>query len=247
METRHLPLTGIPALNLAEVHVWYARPGELALPALVLGGHRDCRESRRSRLQTMRMQQRFLLRLLLGGYLGCPGRDVRLVRNAAGKPMLDSPDGAAAASDLAFNLSHAGDWLAIAVARGLEPGIDIESLRRALRWRRLAQRWFPLSEARAVECAESPAREFLRRWTAREAMIKAMGDTLAASLARIQLDSVDADRPMQCPEHWPPASSWSLRHPVGPEDLEVCLASAAPLRQLREFRLTTDDTGPHDS
>jgi len=214
----------------------------LALPALVDSrngggnGSDNCDGNSSGRLRHARMQQRFLLRLLLGRYIGCPGRDLRLVRNASGKLGLDMPNGNRL-RQLAFNLSHAGGWMAIAVGRGLELGIDLEPGARSLRWRALAQRWFPPAEADAVEAADSPAREFLRRWTAREAMIKAIGEGLAVSLSALELDPFEPDRPTRVPAHWPEPRQWSLRRPEAPDGVEVCLACTGVLQQLRSFRL----------
>ena len=237
MDTRQLPLGPMPSLETGEIHVWFARPADLALPALVTGSDRT-----RS-LRHARMQQHFLLRLLLGRYLGCAGRDLRLVRNAAGKPMLDGLTGNSG-EKLAFSLSHAGGWLAIAFGLGLEPGIDIEPSGRSVRWRELAQRWFPAGEARAIEAADSPAREFLRRWTAREAMVKSMGATIAASLSALQLDPLDPDRPTQVPGHWPEPLQWSLRRPEAPGGVVVCLACTGRLRRLRSLHLQTPAISP---
>lgn len=225
METRLLPLGPMPALESGAVHVWYARPAELAIPGFVTGA------ARADRLRHLRMQQKFLLRLLLGGYIGCPGRDLRLVRSAAGKPGLEGDRG------LAFSLSHAGAWLAIAIGRGVDPGIDIEPVGRTIRARALARRWFPDDEADVVEADAHPTAAFLQRWTAREAMIKAIGGTIAASLAELHLDPADANRPLRVPADWPSPERWSLRRPERPDALEVCLACVGTLSTLRVFHL----------
>lgn len=225
METRHLPLGPMPALGRGEVHVWYARPAELAVPAFVSGPNRT------DRLRQLRMQQQFLLRLLLGGYLGCPGRDLRLVRNAAGKPRLSGDSG------LAFSLSHAAEWLAIAIGRGVDPGIDIEPLGRAIRAEAMARRWFPVAEAEAVATDADPVHAFLQRWTAREAMIKAAGSTIASSLSALQLNPSDPNRLIGVPPDWPSPQRWSLLRPDRPGALEVCLACVGTLSMTRVFQL----------
>jgi 4'-phosphopantetheinyl transferase len=225
METRVLPLSPMPDLGQGEIHVWYARPAKLAIPAFVAG------VDRQDRLRNLRMQQQFLLRLLLGGYLGCPGRDVRLVRSETGKPRLQDDRGPS------FSLSHAGQWLAIAIGRDLDPGIDIEPLGRGIRAEAMARRWFPMDEAEVVAAAADPGRAFLRRWTAREAMIKAAGSTIASSLSALQLDPSDPNRLIGVPPDWPSPERWSLRRPERPDALEVCLACVGTLSTTRVFHL----------
>ncbi|MFU8878697.1 MAG: 4'-phosphopantetheinyl transferase family protein, partial [Wenzhouxiangellaceae bacterium] len=130
-----LPLREAPRLEAGQVHVWLARPTGLPMPGVVPAGEfgddstdRATRgaagypvgneeENRATRVRRERIAQKFLLRLLLGAYLDCPGRDVRLVRGRHGKPELAEE---LAGRDLHFNLSHAGGWLAIAVARRIE-------------------------------------------------------------------------------------------------------------------------------
>lgn len=223
MESVELPLRSAPALGPGEVHVWFVRPQTLGLPPT---GSTQARQER--------LQQQFLLRLLLGCYLGVPGRALRLGRSIAGKPYLAEPPGA-----LQFSQSDSGDWLSIALARDLTLGIDIESGRRAVRAAALARRWFSSAEAHRVRTATDPGAEFLRRWTAREAMIKAMGETLASCLGSIELDSIDADRPRLLPGHWPGPDRWSLLRPDSPETLQTCLACCPPPRGVRSFLLKT--------
>src|SRR5260370_9228588 len=66
---------------------------------------------------------RAMLRTVLGSVLEIPGADVPLVVRASGKPELPGGNGPA------FNLSHSGICVAMAVRRGGQVGIDIRMLR----------------------------------------------------------------------------------------------------------------------
>ena len=117
------------------------------------------------------------LRRLLGEALGRDPRELRFVTGEQGKPALE--DGA-----LEFNVSHSGDRVAIAIARGMPVGIDVElESRRMHNLLGMARRFFSPLETRAVEEAEDPARVFFTIWTAKEAVIKAVGGGLAINLA----------------------------------------------------------------
>ena len=188
LETRALPLGRVPEPDSGEAHVWISRLKNL--PVMEAGTP----ARRTDRVRQLRMGQRFVLRLLLGAYLGVPGRDVRIERGTHGKPRLA---GAAASGALAFNLSHAGDVLAVAIASGIEIGVDIEATDRAVRHAALARRWFGAAEADAVQALpEDRGRlEFLRRWSAREALIKARGEAIAHRIAEVDLTVDDAARP----------------------------------------------------
>ncbi len=137
---------------------------------------------------------RGMLRLLLGGYLGLPPSQVRLDTRGQGKPVLaDDPS-------LGFNLSHTDGLLVIALAAGLEVGVDVERVRPVDNAPALASRYFS-----ARECAvmEASPRGFLRLWTCRESVVKAFGTGVSAGWENLHIversretaDAVCEDRP----------------------------------------------------
>ena len=85
-----------------------------------------------------------------------------------GKPRLDG-DGAG----IHFNLSHSGGLALIAVARGVEVGVDLEEIRPRPDLERVARRVFTEAEREAV--ALGGDRAFYRHWVAKEAFVKATG------------------------------------------------------------------------
>ncbi len=231
LEPRSLPLTGVPALRSREAHVWTMRLENLPVMERVAPVRRI------DALRQRRMGQRFVLRLLLGAYLGVPGRDVVLSRTDAGKPVLAEPH---ADTELAFNLSHAGALLAVAVARGVAIGVDIESRDRRVRTAALARRCFSDAESRRiVALGDDAARtEFLRRWSVREAVIKAWGGTVAEHLAGVVPSPSDPGRLQRLPPGWGDPGGWDVREITGDAAAIGFLAAPGALTAVRGFRLT---------
>ncbi|MEA2489650.1 MAG: 4-phosphopantetheinyl transferase [Acidobacteriota bacterium] len=119
------------------------------------------------------------VRRLLGERLGRDPRELRFVEGPQGKPAL-------AGRELEFNVSHSGDRVAIAIAEGAPVGIDIEVEQpRMTDLVDLARRYFSRREALAVEqaAAEGAIPLFFTIWTAKEAVIKAVGGGLSIQLA----------------------------------------------------------------
>jgi 4'-phosphopantetheinyl transferase len=116
------------------------------------------------------------LRLLLGR---CSGADPASIEIA-------SPDGAkpeAPALGVHFNVSHAGEMVALAFASDVPVGVDVERLRPMRDAAGIARRWFSPDERRAVEDTGDLADTFFRIWTAKEAVVKGTGGGLSSGLA----------------------------------------------------------------
>lgn len=126
------------------------------------------------------------LRAVLATYLEVPLDRVTLAEEEHGRPVLVGE----AAGRLRFNWSHSGERALIAVARSVQPGIDLEQEGRRRRdVLALANRFFAAPEAAAL-AAMPPAdrdRAFLQLWTAKEAVLKAQGRGLAYGLDRVVL------------------------------------------------------------
>ncbi len=137
--------------------------------------------SRARRFRGEELSRRFrrahaALRLLLARETGCAPGAVAILSAAGRKPRLRD-------SGVCFNLSHSQNLAAIAIARGREVGIDVEVRGRALDdVCALAARACHPHEAEALESLPERGREeaFLRLWTVREALLKAIGTGLAA-------------------------------------------------------------------
>jgi 4'-phosphopantetheinyl transferase len=143
------------------------------------------------RMSYDRHQGRAPLRDLLAAYLRVSADDVHLVESEHGRPEL----AAGHASALRFNWSHSGDQAVLAVGMGTQPGIDIERLRPRPRALDIAQRYFDAAETQALEAIAEDVRgaAFLELWTAKEAVLKALGRGLAFGLHRLRI-AMHSDR-----------------------------------------------------
>jgi phosphopantetheinyl transferase len=219
-----------------EVEIWVCRLADFPLgPAIEP-------EQPGSYRQAMRFRQRFVLRLLLGSYLNCPGKSVCFEQGPAGKPRLVSST--ANEKPLDFNMSHSGDWMAVAVASDLALGIDIEVGRVLKRASALAQRSFSAAEADWIRDLPEPEQSaaFFRLWTRREALVKAMGASLFATLKELELDP-GTGQPRRLPASWPAPANWRVEQLELPNTLTISLAAPRSELSLRGFALDCSASG----
>ena len=136
------------------------------------------------RLAYQRRHGRDPLLALLAVYLNMPAENVLLLEGAHGRPEL------ATANGLSFNWSHCEDLAVVAIARDIVPGIDLERLRARPRALDIARRYFAADEIEMLASVSEDARHevFLRLWTAKEAVLKALGHGIAFGLHRLSFD-----------------------------------------------------------
>ena len=117
---------------------------------------------------------RVALRCLLGDEIGISPHDVRLVRNAWGKPLLAKSQ---YRPGFDFSVSHTGDLSVIAISSSGAVGVDIERRHRLSEMHRIAADVFDEQTASALYHLPPSNRDeaFLRLWTAGEACLKALG------------------------------------------------------------------------
>ncbi|WP_426687732.1 4'-phosphopantetheinyl transferase family protein [Rhodanobacter ginsengiterrae] len=181
-------------------------------------------------------QGRRPLRVLLAGYLGIAAGQVVLIDGEHGRPAL------AAVHDqsLGFNWSHSGDQALIAVGRNITPGIDLERVRPRHRALEIAARFFSADEAAAL--AALPLAEqavaFLEVWTAKEAVVKALGRGIAFGLDRFSV-ARDAGHLRLLRLHGDDAGAWQLRQLELDADVVGALAWRGAQRQIRVGRLAS--------
>jgi phosphopantetheinyl transferase len=123
------------------------------------------------------------VRLVLGLATASDPRGLTFLTGLRGKPFLEKGP--------AFSLSHTGDHLLLGLAATGELGVDAEELRPLPDLEALANRVFTSAE-RSELFALPPGPEqvaaFLRGWTRKEALLKAMGDGLSRSPRNISVD-----------------------------------------------------------
>jgi 4'-phosphopantetheinyl transferase len=94
-----------------------------------------------------------------------------------------------ASEDLEFNLSHSGNFIAIAFARGHSVGVDIELVRPMDDLEEIARQHF--SDVEFAELSQLPqarrVKEFFKKWVQKEAIAKGIGLGLLLPLNQIFL------------------------------------------------------------
>lgn len=142
----------------------------------------------------LRFAQRFFLRLLLGSYLGVPGKAVKITRNRKGKPVLDP---LTHGGGLHFSMAKSNDRLLLGLSTSDYLGVDLEPLcRRAHRPLGVASRYFSAAEFEQLNALEGELLQasFLRAWACKEAVVKASGLGIANQLCRFTVET-DLERP----------------------------------------------------
>jgi 4'-phosphopantetheinyl transferase len=122
---------------------------------------------------------RAMTRMVLSRCLGMPPASIPLRRGPWGKPEIALPG-----NTVEFNVSHSGGLALLAVAVGAPVGVDVEGPRQRGNLERLAARFFPPDESAWLASLAPAGREeaFLRLWTRKEAVVKAVGGRLAQGL-----------------------------------------------------------------
>jgi 4'-phosphopantetheinyl transferase len=144
------------------------------------------------------------LREILARWIGTAPDALAFGEGGSGKPFLEpGPQ---------FNLSHSGSLACLGVHPDRPLGIDIEAPRPVERG--VADRFFSAAERAALDALPPPLWQagFLRAWTRKEAVVKALGLGMGAPLDRfdVTLAPGTAARVTRC-EIGPPGP-WHLTH-----------------------------------
>lgn len=134
---------------------------------------------------------RGLLRSLLAERLGADPQTLCFAYTETGKPRLVAPGA------VGFSLAHSGDRIVLALAAGGaagspapdEVGVDVERICRSRRLDGIVRRFATPREREEYFALPLGLREeaFCRWWTRKEALVKAMGTSLARGLGAVSL------------------------------------------------------------
>lgn len=176
------------------------------------------------------------LRMVLATYLGIEAAQVLLVEGEHGRPEL-APDHR---STLGFNWTHSGEHALIALGRRIAPGIDLERRRPHARALEIAERYFSADEVSTLAALAASDRNaaFLELWTAKEAVLKALGRGIAFGLDRLSIAGGADELRLQRLEG-DDADAWQLRRLAIAPELIAALAWRGDERQIRIGTLAT--------
>ncbi len=193
--TCRMPLRELDQPRPGETHVWYLDLDRLGMSLRhALGGEPGRAGQQHLTLGQLKFARRFYLKLLLGAYLGIPGKSVKINRSKRGKPSLDESEHQ---SDLHFSIAKSGNRVLIGFSCTAMLGVDLEPIgRQAHAPMGVAQRYFSAAEARDLELT-SPDRQdeaFLRVWACKESVVKASGQGIANQFCQFTVEA-NLDRP----------------------------------------------------
>ncbi len=190
------------------------------------------------RVPYRRAHGRSPLRALLAAYLRVEPDTLVLRDDEYGKPRLAKNEGADFDTP-GFSWSHSGELALVALARGVEPGVDVERLRPRRRALELARRFFDLEEARMLSACPDAEREimFLRLWCAKEAVLKALGRGIAFGLERVAFAPLGSNwRPARFAADAGEAATWQIRPLIPAPGYLGALAWRGPPRKIHALR-----------
>ena len=194
-EPRCVPLRDLVLPDRGELHLWFMELEEMAGSLRAALSDEDGNDGGKPFTGgQLTFTRRFFLRLLLGAYLGLAGKEIRIVRNRRGKPVLDP---AVHGRDLHFSIAKSGSGFLVGLSSSSYVGVDVEPVdRRAHNAQGVARRYFSKAEAAALEAVDPDSLEqaFLKTWSCKEAVVKAMGLGIANQLCRFTVDT-DPENP----------------------------------------------------
>lgn len=179
------------------IHVWAITLESPADTPATIGAHETAlstAEWRRAQaFRSARDRHRFIarrvaLRQLLGRYLTLEPGEIVIDEGGGRKPLVARlnrmPGAIGVLPDIAFNCSHSDGVALMAFAQDLPVGVDLERVRPVPEAEDVARRYFSPLEYRALMKIprEDRLAAFYRCWTAKEALVKALGHGLAMPL-----------------------------------------------------------------
>jgi 4'-phosphopantetheinyl transferase len=204
--TPHSPMSNewkkvdaLPPLEAGEIQLWRIDlAGSTALHDRFAGFLTPTEQSHASRCRPGRVQEHFLvgracLRILLGNALKLNPRSLVIATGVNGKPELQTLNG----KGISFNLAHANDTILIILGRSGPVGVDVEYFDRSTDIMEVARANFTEREINSLAGITDPQiriATFYRYWTRKEAVLKADGRGLIASLSSFDVSLQSMNR-----------------------------------------------------
>ena len=177
-------------------------------------------------VRTQHAVGRALLRLVAAGAAQCDPVGIAIAIADEGKP------GLVQMPELGVSVAHCRRMVVVAACHGAAVGVDIEAPRPTVaRSRKIAERRFASTEAAALRALPDAAVAdwFVRAWTIKEAVGKAVGTGVIPALSGAVVAGSADD--LALVEVWtdPPANAWSLHQLPAPDgDERIAIAVPRP-------------------
>ncbi|ARO86881.1 hypothetical protein EBAPG3_003340 [Nitrosospira lacus] len=203
--------TELPA---GTVHLWYTSVPQARIPLdqylSILDEEERCRAARFhfDRDREPFILARASLRCLLARYTGADPAEIQFKQDRYGKLHIHHP-----VSSIRFNVTHSGDCIVHAIARGTDVGVDVEILRNSVELTSISS-YFTAGEQAWLHAADAQTRDtrFFTLWTCKEAYIKALGRGLLKPLNSFEISLAERGEPkiLSDSEDNAHLSSWRL-------------------------------------
>ncbi len=186
---------GFPDLSKNQVHVWQVKTSDFYNKVKEF----ECllNETEKKRVSQFKYEDsknnfivcRGALRFLLSQYLDENPALIGILQNPDGKPALADEYHQ---HDLEFNISHSNEICLIAFSQNLELGIDVEALKPLVDLEDMAKSFLSERELAAFySCSpEHKLAMFYDLWSAKEALLKAIGCGLMVQPRQIEIHEI---------------------------------------------------------
>ena len=218
-----------------KVHIWWIHPVDGGDEVATILPPADLARASRFRHPNDRnrwIAARMAVRQILAGYTGIAPSRLAFRRGRWGKPELDG------AAPWRFNVTHAGNRAALAVAWEREVGIDLEPIDRSLNLAPLIAAICAPAEAAGVRALPEGERaaSLLTLWTQKEAYLKGTGEGLSRDPRTIEIGLGRAGSvTLRDREFLDRASGWRLLTLDAGTGWTAALALTQPPDVVREF------------
>jgi len=225
------------ALPENEVHVCHLPLGQVAQRDLERCYDRLLTSEERQRCERFAFERdrrqflagRSLLRIVLSQYAAIPPDLWRFRVNDYGKPSIESP---ATGPDLWFSVTHTSSVAAVAVAVGVQVGVDAECVSRSTDWQTVAENYFAPEEWSYLTSLSAAGQRagFFQIWTLKEALLKALGKGLSIPLNAFRFEFPAGQPPQVHFSHAMPNRSdeWRFWLFTEPPDQQFAVAVEHP-------------------
>ncbi len=198
----------------------------------------DQERARAARFHFERDRRRFIaghdaIRRILARYVNTPPDLLQFTISEGGRPSLTT-------SAVNFNYSCSDEWGLLGVSRAAVLGVDIEAVRASDDLCGVAHRMFSLVELDMLNALSDEAwiAGFFNCWTRKEAVVKAMGDGLAAPLQSfdVSLQPGDDAKILRAVGACDAAKSWALRAFTPEHGYRAAIVTDIPAPNLHVLR-----------
>jgi 4'-phosphopantetheinyl transferase len=135
---------------------------------------------------------RSAVRLLLARYIGCTPKELPLVTGRYGKLAIDK-----VGTGIEFNVAHSHGLALICFSRDRHVGVDLEYIRNMPDLQLMGMLTMTSGERAAISADSEPLEAFFRCWVRKEAVVKAAGVGLSASLCDVEVTTSDGPLAVQ--------------------------------------------------